>query len=94
MVPQACRLLLLAALCALAGAQMPGKKEKVLPVMSDIKHIDCAVCGEVVRVVHRTVSAMRKELPAGKKVRAHASFGPILSECAGQSRWQLASLGV
>lgn len=68
------RLLLAAALCAVAAGQMPGKKEKVLPVMADVKHIDCAVCGEVAKVVHRAVSAMRKELAAGKKV-----FGYVLS---------------
>jgi len=61
-------LLLLAALCAVAVAQGP-KKEKILPVMSDVKFIDCAVCGEVAKVVHRTVGAMRKELPAGKKLK-------------------------
>jgi len=75
------RLLLAAALCAVAAGQMPGKKEKVLPVMADVKHIDCAVCGEVAKVVHRAVSAMRKELAAGKKLKEEAIIDKLETVC-------------
>mmetsp|Transcript_39382 Transcript_39382/g.100624 ORF Transcript_39382/g.100624 Transcript_39382/m.100624 type:complete len:319 (+) Transcript_39382:96-1052(+) len=79
--PMTGRLLLAAALCAVAAGQMPGKKEKVLPVMADVKHIDCAVCGEVAKVVHRAVSAMRKELAAGKKLKEEAIIDKLETVC-------------
>ena len=60
-------------LCALTStaSQMEGmpKKEKILHNKADLKLIACSACEEVSKVVHRTVTDMRKELPEGKKVR-------------------------
>eukprot|EP00191_Tetraselmis_sp_GSL018_P015891 CAMPEP_0177595942 /NCGR_PEP_ID=MMETSP0419_2-20121207/10687_1 /TAXON_ID=582737 /ORGANISM="Tetraselmis sp., Strain GSL018" /LENGTH=322 /DNA_ID=CAMNT_0019087559 /DNA_START=147 /DNA_END=1112 /DNA_ORIENTATION=+ len=45
------------------------KKEKILHNKGDLKFIQCAVCEEVAKVVHRTISDMRKELAPGKKLK-------------------------
>lgn len=68
---QVVALLAAIALCGLRGSAsqmgMP-PKEKVLHNKADVQHASCSVCEEVSKVVHRTVSDMRKEVPAGKKV--------------------------
>jgi len=45
------------------------KKEKILHNKADLKLIACSACEEVSKVVHRTVTDMRKELAEGKKLK-------------------------
>jgi len=77
-VPLLC--LLLAHSCAAQMGGMP-KKEKILHNKADLKYIGCAVCEEVAKTVHRTVSDMRKALPEGRKLKEIDIIEKLESVC-------------